>query len=83
MKHYSPLQTTPQGLAQYGRAWLETYQGRSIAHSWSYSVMVITLDFESSDPGSNPGRTFLFLPTTPKVFLKFHWIQVRDRAGTA
>ena len=22
------------------------------------SVMVITLDFESSDPGSNPGRTF-------------------------
>ena len=21
--------------------------------------MVITLDFESSDPGSNPGRTFL------------------------
>ena len=24
----------------------------------SYSVMVITLDFESSDPGSNPGRTF-------------------------
>ena len=29
---------------------------------WSYSVMVITLDFESSDPGSNPGRTsFYFL----------------------
>ena len=25
---------------------------------WSYSVMVITLDFESSDPGSSPGRTF-------------------------
>ena len=24
---------------------------------WSYSVMVITLDFESSDPGSNLGRT--------------------------
>ena len=22
--------------------------------------MVITLDFESSDPGSNPGRTFFF-----------------------
>ena len=32
-------------------------QGRS---RWSYSVMVITLDFESSNPGSNPGRTFLF-----------------------
>ena len=28
---------------------------------WSYSVMVITLDFESSDPGSNPGRTSFFL----------------------
>ena len=27
---------------------------------WSYSVMVITLDFESSDPGSNPGRTSFF-----------------------
>ena len=24
----------------------------------SYGVMVSTLDFESSDPGSNPGRTF-------------------------
>ena len=29
--------------------------------NWSYSVMVITLDFESSDPGSNPGRTFFCL----------------------
>ena len=28
---------------------------------WSYSVMVITLDFESSDPGSNPGRTFFII----------------------
>ena len=25
---------------------------------WSYSVMVITVDFESTNPGSNPGRTF-------------------------
>ena len=33
---------------------------------WSYSVMVITLDFESSDPGSNPGRTF-FLSGDNKV----------------
>ena len=24
---------------------------------WSYSVMVITKDFESFDPGSSPGRT--------------------------
>ena len=26
---------------------------------WSYGVMVSTLDSESSDPGSNPGRTSL------------------------
>ena len=29
----------------------------------SYGVMVSTLDFESSDPGSNPGRS-LFLRAT-------------------
>ena len=28
-------------------------------NDWSYGVMVSTLDFESSDPGSNPGRTSL------------------------
>jgi hypothetical protein len=28
---------------------------------WSYGVMVSTLDSESSDPGSNPGRTS-FMP---------------------
>ena len=33
---------------------------------WFYGVMVITLDFESSDPGSSPGRTFLC-----NLFLKF------------
>ena len=27
----------------------------------SYSVMVITKDFESFDPGSSPGRTFWIL----------------------
>ena len=27
---------------------------------WSYGVMVSTLDSESSDPGSNPGRTSLY-----------------------
>eukprot|EP01046_Picozoa_sp_COSAG06_P013333 COSAG06_NODE_804_length_12172_cov_15.171954_12_plen_116_part_00 len=27
-----------------------------------YGVMVSTLDFESNDPGSNPGRTLSFLP---------------------
>ena len=26
---------------------------------WSYSVVVITEDFESSDLGSNPSKTFL------------------------
>ena len=28
-------------------------------HCRSYSVMVITKDFESFDPGSSPGRTFV------------------------
>jgi hypothetical protein len=28
---------------------------------WSYGVMVSTLDSESSDPGSNPGRTSFIL----------------------
>ena len=27
---------------------------------WSYSVMVITVDFESTNPGSTPGRTSFF-----------------------
>ena len=37
--------------------------------------MVITLDFESSDPGSNPGRTSIFtfenppLPLPPQTTL--------------
>ena len=26
---------------------------------WFYGVMVSTLDFESSDPSSNPGRTWV------------------------
>ncbi len=29
--------------------------------NWSYGVMVSTLDFESSDPGSSPGRTCVLL----------------------
>jgi hypothetical protein len=28
---------------------------------WSYGVMVSTLDSESSDPGSNPGMTYIIL----------------------
>ena len=31
----------------------------SCENEWSYGVMVSTLDSESSDPGSNPGRTSL------------------------
>tara|TARA_Y100000389_G_scaffold165969_1_gene170356 strand:+ start:147 stop:1340 length:1194 start_codon:yes stop_codon:yes gene_type:complete len=30
----------------------------SLIDSWSRGVMVSTLDFESNDPGSNPGETF-------------------------
>ncbi len=32
----------------------------TVGVAWSYSVMVITKDFESFDPGSSPGRTFVF-----------------------
>ena len=35
--------------------------------NWSYGVMVSTLDFESSDPGSSPGRTFVLR------FLRGRW----------
>jgi hypothetical protein len=28
--------------------------------TWSYSLVVRTSDFESGNPGSNPGRTFFF-----------------------
>ena len=33
---------------------------------WSYRVAAITLDYESNNPGSNPGRTSIFV-----FFLKF------------
>ena len=39
---------------------------------WSYSVMVITLDSESSDPGSSPGRTSFWLIVTHFVTIRFH-----------
>ena len=29
--------------------------------SWSHGVMVSTLDFESSDPSSNLGGTYVFI----------------------
>ena len=42
---------------------------------WSYGVMVSTLDSESSDPGSNPGRTSfctaLASGTTTLLLLRF------------
>ena len=28
--------------------------------NWPYGVMASTFDFESSDPGSNPGEAFFF-----------------------
>ena len=31
---------------------------------WFRGVMVSTLDFESNDPGSNPGETFFFIVLT-------------------
>ena len=44
-----------------------------ILHVWSYSVMVITLDFESSDPGSNPGRTSFYLLQVLFQVDSAHW----------
>ena len=37
--------------------------------SRSYGVMVSTLDFESSDPSSNLGRTFVFVVVIDFFFL--------------
>ena len=39
--------------------WIVVCMGLVCENEWSYGVMVSTLDFESSDPGSNPGRTSL------------------------
>ena len=36
---------------------------------WSYGVMVSTLDFESSDPGSSPGRTSFFFSVPDGVVI--------------
>ncbi len=38
---------------------VSTVRLRGKNQSRSYSVMVITKDFESFDPGSSPGRTFV------------------------
>lgn len=59
-------------LSVYGQAVLTT-----ATKVWFHGVMVSTLDFESSDPSSNLGGTFLFVlgrgdlqqTTTSKVLL--------------
>ena len=45
----------------------------SVRASSSYGVMVSTLDFESSDPGSNPGRSW-FLRSFKRVLL-LNWVK--------
>ena len=46
---------------------------------WSYGVMVSTLDFESSDPGSSPGRTsFLLVAYCVEVL---RWVASRLSVG--
>ena len=48
---------------------------------WSYSVMVITVDFESTNPGSNPGRTsFVFRRDKKKTEKKSASSGVRTHA---
>ena len=51
-------------VAELGEHGSNTPRGGGASPSWSmalsYSVMVITKDFESFDPGSSPGRTFCF-----------------------
>ena len=41
---------------------------------WFYGVMVSTLDFESSDPSSNLGRTFPFFPSS-KYSFSTQWLR--------
>ena len=35
-------------------------QARFISQIWLYSVVVITVGFDPTNPGSNPGTTLLF-----------------------
>ena len=46
---------------------------------WSYGVMVSTLDSESSDPGSNPGRTSSF--TSPDTLAEWLRRVIRNHMG--
>ena len=39
---------------------------------WFYGVMVSTMDFESIDPGSNPGRTYFF--KTQPIFIELRLV---------
>ena len=41
------------------KSYKKSYSMYICKYSWFYGVMVSTLDFESSDPSSNLGRTFL------------------------
>ena len=62
-------------ICRRARSWLR--EGAVVDLCWSYGVMVSTLDSESSDPGSNPGRTsfsffsFALCSTAPS----FHPVQ--------
>ena len=42
--------------------------------AWSYSVMVITKDSDSFNPGSSPGRTFHFF-----FFMKLFFLNLSSR----
>ena len=46
---------------------------------WSYSVMVITKDFESFDPGSSPGRTSSF--NAHVTLAEWLWRLIRNQVG--
>ena len=48
---------------------------RKKTQTWSYGVMVSTLDFESSDPSSNLGRTLGFGYLARKVWV-FFWVKI-------
>ena len=49
-----------QGMTKHWTADILTQEVNSVNKLRFYGVMVSTLDFESSDPSSNLGRTYLF-----------------------
>ena len=75
------LALLPDEVAEWLRRWTANPLGSARVGSnpilvafWFYGVMVSTLDFESSDPSSNLGRTFLFA-----FFARIHSSSVLDR----